>query len=256
MLIRKSRVCIHSVVPQAPSLGLALVGRAMLDEQGDWQNVATPITLYDVKPAPFQKFQSRLQAFKSPTLSIMARCTCFNTFIINVMPYTASYFGLSTHDLNLLRQQAVKFILRRSWLEAEILPYILRYVGIAPLMDPALAATVAATGLYFREGNTLEDLLNVNLSPSKCNMRQRSIVGDLLALWSPFVRMDAVSYALSNRGGGLKGRIGRLKQTILAGMIHAAQVRLRRKIIGEDWSRGISYQWLEMTATLPKKWCN
>ena len=96
------------------------------------------------------------------------------------LPGTASYFGLCTSDLNFLRQQAVKFLLKRHWLESEILPYVLRLVGIAPVLDPALVATVAATGLYFREGNTLEDLINMNLLPDGCNLRQRSVVHDLL----------------------------------------------------------------------------
>ena len=96
--LKKSGYWIHSIVPQAPSLGLALTGRTTLDEEGSWQDVSSHTTLYD-KPTPFQKFSGRLQAFRSPTLSIMARCTCFNTYIISVMPYTASYFGLSTYDL-------------------------------------------------------------------------------------------------------------------------------------------------------------
>ena len=158
-------VGIHSIVPHAPSLGLALPGRMMFDAEGSWQETTALTTLYDTKPAPFHKFSQRLQTFRSPTLSIMARCTCFNTYIVSVMPCTASYFGLSTYDLNLLRQQAAKFILKRHWLESEILPYVLQYVGIAPVLGPALVATVAATGLYFREGNTLEDLVNTNLSP-------------------------------------------------------------------------------------------
>ena len=239
-----------------PSLGLALTGRTVLNDQGSWQDVPLPAAFYDIiKPAPFQKFSDRLQAFRSPTLSVMARCTCFNTFIISVMPYIASYFGLSTHDLNMLRQQAAKFILKRNWLEAEILPYVLRYVGVAPLMDPALAATVAATGLYFREGNTLEDLINTNMCPTGCNLRQRSIVRDLPSLWFPFVRMDSLYSALSTCGGGLKGRLTPLNHAIFQGMI-LAQVRLRRKVVDEGWSRGVSYHWLEITASLKKRWCN
>ena len=60
--------------------------------------------------------------------------------------------------MNWLRQAASKYILKRKWIEAEILPYILRYVGITTLLDPALSAAVAALGLYLREGNPLEDL--------------------------------------------------------------------------------------------------
>jgi len=88
-----------------------------------------PPSLRESKPAPFQKFQQRLQSFSAPTPSIIAKSTCFNTYILSVMPYTASYFGLSTADLNYLRQQAVKFVLDRHWTEAEICPYVLRYIG-------------------------------------------------------------------------------------------------------------------------------
>ena len=228
----------------------------MFNEEGSWQETAALTTLFDIRPAPFHKFSQRLQTFRSPTLSILARCTCFNTYIVSVMPYTASYFGLSTSDLNLLRQQAAKFILKRHWLESEILPYVLRYVGIAPVLDPALVATVAATGLYFREGNTLEDLVNISLHPTGCNLRQRSVVRDLLQFWAPFVKLNDIYAALANKGGGLNGRLTRLKQAIFQGMIIAARSRLRRKIVEEGWSKGVTCEWVEITSSLKKKWCN
>ena len=137
---------------------------------------------------------------------MVARCTCFNTYIVSVMPYTASYLGLCTTDLNLLRQQAVKFLLKRHWLESEILPYVLRFVGLAPVLDPALVATVAATGLYFREGNTLEDLINMNLLPDGCNLRQRSVVHDLLQFGLPlsnfrkFMQLSPIEVGDSKEG--------------------------------------------------------
>ena len=228
----------------------------MFNEEGAWQDAPELVTLYDIKPAPFQKFSQRLQLFRAPTLSIVARCTCFNTYIVSVMPYTASYFGLSTSDLNLLRQQAVKFLLKRHWLESEILSYILRYIGIAPVLDPALVATVAATGLYFREGNTLEDLINMDLLPEGCNLRQRSVVHDLLQFWAPSVKLPEIYAALANKGGGLKGRLNRLKCAIYQGMTIAAKSCLKRKIIEEGWSRGITPEWVEITSSLKKSWCN
>ncbi len=247
---------IYALVPHAPSLGLALTGRVMFNEEGSWQETAELTTLLDIRPAPFQKFSQRLQTFRAPTLSIIARCTCFNTYIVSVMPYTASYFGLSTFDLNLLRQQAAKFILTRHWLESEILPYVLRYVGIAPVLDPALVATVAATGLYFREGNTLEDLVNIDLYPAGCNLRQRSVVHDLLQFWAPFVKLNDIYAALANKGSGLNGRLTRLKQAIFQGMIIAARCRLKRKIVEEGRSKGVTCEWVEITSSLKKKWCN
>ena len=117
-----------------------------------------PQGLDNVNSGPFRKLCDRLKSFYRPTLSITARCTGFNTFILSVMPYTISYFGLTTADLNRLRQASARFILKRHWLEAEILPHVLRYFGIATLLDPAVSATIAATGLYLREGNPIEDL--------------------------------------------------------------------------------------------------
>ena len=45
-----------------------------------------------------EKKKKALKSFYRPTLSITARCTGFNTFILSVMPYTISYFGLTTAD--------------------------------------------------------------------------------------------------------------------------------------------------------------
>ena len=133
---------------------------------------------------------------------------------------------------------------------------MLRYLGIAPVLDPALVATVAATGLYFREGNTLEDLVNMDILPEGCNLRQRSVVHDLLQFWSPFVKLPELYAALANKGGGLKGRLSRLKHTVFQGMTLAARSRVKRKIIEEGWSRGITPEWIELTSSLKKKWCN
>ena len=35
---------------------------------------------------------------------------------------------------------------------------MLRYLKIAPMLDPGLSALVAALGLYLREGNSIEEL--------------------------------------------------------------------------------------------------
>ena len=149
---------VQAIRPHAPSLGLALEGRVQILEDGSFAQVAPRTHLDEFNPAPAPKMFDRLKSFSRPTLSILARCTGYNTFILSVMPFSLSYFGLTTKDLNWLRQAASKYILKRKWIEAEILPYILRYVGITTLLDPALSAVVAALGLYLREGNPIEDL--------------------------------------------------------------------------------------------------
>ena len=99
--IEKAGYGVHAVTATAPALGLTLFGRRALDEQGAWIVCSSPTSLRESKPAPFQKFQQRLRSFSSPTLSIIARTNCFNTYILSVMPYTASYFGLSSADLTI-----------------------------------------------------------------------------------------------------------------------------------------------------------
>ena len=136
---------VQAICPKAPSLGLALVGRYEFNANGDFTRAEPLQGLDNFNSGPFRKLSDRLKSFYRPTLSITARCTGFNTFILSVMPYTISYFGLTTADLNRLRQAAARFILKRHWLEAEILPYVLRYFGIATLLDPAVSATIAAT---------------------------------------------------------------------------------------------------------------
>ena len=123
---------IHSVTASTPALGLTLFGRTTFDHEGAWIAYSAPSSLRESKPAPFQKFQQRLKSFSAPTLSVMAKSTCFDTYGLSVMPYTASYFGLSTADLNYLRQRAVKFVLGKHWLEAEIFPYPSVRWGVCP----------------------------------------------------------------------------------------------------------------------------
>ena len=56
--------------------------------------------------------------FVHPHFQLLPGVPASIPYILSVMPYTASYFGLSSTDLNYLRQQAVKFILGRHWIEA------------------------------------------------------------------------------------------------------------------------------------------
>ena len=165
------RVGIQAIRRQAPSLGLGLEGRVQLLEDGSFDHVAPRTHLDEFNPAPARKMFDRLKSFSRPTLSILARCTGYNTFILSVMPFSLSYFGLTSKDLNWLRQAASTYILKRKWIEAEILdPYILRYVGITTLLDPALSAAVASLGLYLREGNPLEDLHQLG-NDGRCSNR-------------------------------------------------------------------------------------
>jgi len=175
--------------------------------------------LEEFNPAPARKMFDRLKSFSRPTLSIVARCTGYNTFILSVMPFSLSYFGLTSKDLNWLRQAASKYILKRKWIEAEILPYILRYVGITTLLDPALSAAVSALGLYLREGNPLEDLHHVGNEGRCANSRQRAVVQDLINMWHPYVLFEDIFRALTTRANTPAQIIANLKQVVISGMV-------------------------------------
>ena len=123
-------------------------------------------------------------------------------------------------------------------------------------IDPALSATVAATGLYFREGNKYEDLWIEHNDSSGCNLRQRAIVRDLLQLWVPYIQLSDIAAALTAHKNGVTGRLDRLKKVIITGMVLAARTQLRKKITREGWSQGISVEWVDLVADAPKKWCH
>ncbi len=131
----------HSIVSNTPALGLVLFSRKYLAGDGKWQNFVEPEELSSSHARSFGKFTDRLRLFSRPQVSIQARCVAFNTFIQSVMLYAISYFGITSKDLNFLRQAAVRLVLKRHWLEAEIMPYVLRYVGVATVTDPALAVS-------------------------------------------------------------------------------------------------------------------
>ena len=247
---------VQAICSKAPSLGLALVGRYELDANGHFTSAESPQGLDNFNTGPFRKLVDRLKSFNRPRLSITARCTGFNTFILSVMPYTISYFGLTTADLNRLRQAAARFILKRHWLEAEILPYVLRYFGIATLLDPAVSATIAATGLYLREGNPVEDLCHQPGREECGNARQKFVVLALMDLWSPFLGLEELVGAVAAVNGPIPKRLNALKQVIITRMVLEAKSRITKKMYNEGWSGGISPRWVTLLVEAPRAWCN
>ena len=253
--IEATRFGIQAIRSHAPSLGLALEGRFHLLEDGSFDRAAPRMNLEEFNPAPARKMFDRLKSFSRPTLSIVARCTGYNTFILSVMPFSLSYFGLTSKDLNWLRQAASKYILKRKWIEAEILPYILRYVGITTLLDPALSAAVAALGLYLREGNPLEDLHQLGNEGRCSNSRQRAVVQDLINMWHPYVLFEEIFSALTTRANTPAQIIANLKKVVISGMVREAKSRLAIKIDREGWKGRIDHFWVELVAGAPKRQC-
>ena len=79
---------------------------------------------------------------------------------------------------------------------------------------------------------------------------------DLLQLWIPYIQLSDIAASLTAHKNGVAGRLDRLKKVIIAGMVLAAKTQLRKKIVREGWSQGISVEWVDLIADAPKKWCN
>ena len=104
--------------------------------------------------------------------------------------------------------------------------------------------------------NRYEDLWIEHSDSSGCNLRQKAIVRDLLQLWIPYIQLSDIAASLTAHKNGVAGRLDRLKKVIIAGMVLAAKTQLRKKIVREGWSQGISVEWVDLIADAPKKWCN
>ena len=157
---------------------------------------------------------------------------------------------------NQLRQLAVKFILRRHCLDAETMPYALKWMGVSTVLDLGLAATIASTELYLREGNTVEELTLEHPDPNTCNVRQQTIVCEPLRIWTPYVPFDHLVRALAQNQGPIPAKLRCLKQCILEGMIRAAQHPVAQKVEAEGWAGGISFGWLVKLSRVKRSWCN
>ena len=207
-----------------------------------------------------QKAVSCIQKILDGDTAAMALLADLSKAFERVNPYwileLLPYFGLTTADLNRLRQASARFILKRHWLEAEILPHVLRYFGIATLLDPAVSATIAATGLYLREGNPVEDLGYQNGREECGNARQKSVVLALMDLWSPYVGLEELVGAVAATHGPIPKKLSALKKVILNRMELEAKSRIIKKIHKEGWSGGISPEWVVLLAGAPKKLCN
>ena len=53
--LEQSGYGIHAIAPGASSLGLALTGRVMFNEEGAWQDTPELATLHDIKPFFFAR---------------------------------------------------------------------------------------------------------------------------------------------------------------------------------------------------------
>ena len=101
--VEATRFGIQAIRSHAPSLGLALEGRVQLLDDGNFVH-ATPRThLEEFNPAPARKMFDRLKSFSRPTLSIVAGCTGYNTFIPECHAFFTVLFWTHKQGLELAK---------------------------------------------------------------------------------------------------------------------------------------------------------
>ena len=119
-----------------------------------------------------------------------------------------------------------------------------------------MSATVAATGLYLREGNPIEELSGHPGRDSCCNIRQRAVVLELFNMWAPFLGIEELIRAISEGNGPVPKRLSSLKKVIISRMVLEAKSRVTQKIYNEGWSGGISPVWISLLLEAPRAWCH
>ena len=69
------------------------------------------------------------------------------------------------------------------------------------------------------------------------------------------MQFDHSVRALAKCQGPIQGKLRRLKQCIIEGMVRAARHRVAQKVETEGWAGGISFTWLLRLSGIKKGWC-
>ena len=181
----------HCIQGVATSLGLLLLGRAQLADRELWAVTSHPTTVKQINLKAAEKFVHRLRLFRQPVLSVVAKSIAFNTFAQSVVLYTTSYFGAATEDLQMLRAAATELLLGRNWIRQDFLAFVIRWLKIAPLLDPGVSIIVSALGLFLRKGGFAHEYEE---HPPAIN-RQTHEVRVLWQAWSRVVGEDLLTRA-------------------------------------------------------------
>ena len=184
----------HILVGQTPALGLTLLGK-WFQQDGVWLQSELSDSLRTQNPKAAAKVAHRVNLFANPGHSVIARSTGYSAYVISLVPYHTSYHGFGQHDIRWLQRQAVRLVLRRSWIQQQHLASIFRWLRITPLAEAAISLTVSVIGLYLRRGGNLS-LLGVT-EPMAALSRHDQIVREVWRSWFPLVGAAELIHLLS-----------------------------------------------------------
>ena len=165
------------------------------------------------------------------------------------MPETASYLELRSTNLNYFRQLSNSFLADNG----------LRQRSFHTFFDTlesslTLRCLLQLPPLVYIFGKEIryKDLWIEHSDSSRCNLRQKAIVRDLLHLWIPYIQLSDIAASLTVHKNGVAGLLDRLKKVKSQTWFW----QLRKKIVRKGWSQSISVEWIDLIADVPKKWCN
>ena len=131
----------QTLTDQTPSLGLQLSGYYKFVQTGKCEKQAVLATLALVAPKATQKSQIRLGASIHSRRSIHSRINYFNAYMLSCYYYAETACQILPKDLSPLYRQLSQACLGRSWLQAQHLAAILRFLRIGPALDPGIMQT-------------------------------------------------------------------------------------------------------------------
>ena len=148
----------HCLQGVTKNLGLPIHGAVQLNSSGSFEPVDTPDAFLTRCSKQLDKLRQRLKKIPSSAHSIRVRIIFFNTYCLSLFYYAQSIHCFSKKDLRPLYRAMVDFILHRRWFPAALLPGLMRWLKIGPLLDPHLMHAVSLLVFFHRSGGRLVSL--------------------------------------------------------------------------------------------------
>ena len=146
--------CLQSVTK---NLGLPIHGNFHLSSAGSFDKSEPPTTFLTRCAKQLDKLKARLSRVPKGAHSIRVRIIFFNTYCLSLFYYAQSVHCFSKKELQPLYSAMSDFILQRRWFPSHLLPGLMRWLKIGPLLDPHLMHAVSLLGFFHRKGGTSND---------------------------------------------------------------------------------------------------
>lgn len=156
--IDRSGVGAHCVQGVTKNLGLPIQGAFQFTAEGNFEPSQAPSSFLTRCTKQLEKLKLRLTKLPSSAHSIRVRIIFFNTYCLSLFYYVQSIHCFTKQELQPLYVAMTDFILQRRWFPSNLLPGLLRWLKIGPLLDPHLMHAVSLLGFFHRSGGKITSL--------------------------------------------------------------------------------------------------